>query len=292
MKKLLIFLSLLLITVNIDAQIIRANGNYVPITATEEEGGYTTQFEAVLDDFTWSYTGDTLTWMDDMVYSLDSAGYWDGFMELFYLHTVNNIVDANINWVTPGTYTLTDPGSTTPPFIKYQGYDPANVDYLATGYIPSSHAVNITTTSATLGAWMLTEINSNDTPIGCSALSISRMLQLRPQNITNLNGTINSNTLFDFGTAGSSVGLSSITRRGAEDEEGYFNGAHVGDNTGAPNIGFPNIQLYVLANNSDGTANSFVDGIVSLDYLCKGATDDDQTKIYNILHRFMTRMSQ
>lgn len=295
MKKLLTILAGLLLVASVEAQMVKSSVTY-SVTASGGSGGsYTDQFQAVLDDFTWSYGTDTLGWMNDMVYSLDSAGYWDDHMELFYVFTVNQTADANINWVNPGTYNLTDPGSTTPTLVKYQGYDADNADYLSTGYVPSTNAVNISQNNVTLGAWVLTDWagggGASDVPIGGKG-SASAILSIFPCNpAPNLAAYINATGRSEFTAPASTVGLSMVTRTATSTVEGYKDGSSQGSDTESSSA-LPDGALWVLAHNNNGTIQYAVDGIVSIVFVCESVGDTDATNIYNIIHRFMTRMGQ
>lgn len=283
MKKLLLLITGLLLLFSVEGQILRYSNYTAPPSGDE----YTTQFQAVLDDFTWSYGADTLGWMNDMVYSLDSAGYWDNHMELFYLFAVNNTADAKLNWVSPGTYDLTDPGSTAPAIVKYQGYDAAGDDYLSAGWNPSTDAANVGLTDITIASWQLPDIDGNYYTMG--AYDGTRSLALIPASGTRLRARLFNTNSQDLGSVASSTGFSMATARGVNDIEGYYNGSSTGT-TAITGAALTNQTLWVLANNNNGSIQYGYDGIVSIILIMDGVTDDDATNIYNIIHRFLTRM--
>jgi hypothetical protein len=74
--------------------------------------------------------------------------------------------------------------------------------------------------------------------------------------------------------------------------EGYFNGTSMGnDNDESSVAGLPTGQsVYVLAQNNNGTAANFFDGVISIVLVMNAVTDAEALAIYNIFHRYMTRI--
>ena len=288
MRRVIIILFLVL-SVSLQAQIVRTHPVYV-VPSAAGAPAFCPEYQLVYNAMTTKPGSDTAWIQNDMVYSLDSAGYWDGFTDLLYVFATRAQQGANLNWVDVTSFTLTDPGSTAPPFIKYQGYDPQNADYLATGFIPSTSKINIGQNSVTLGAWCLDEFGTgaSDRPIG--AYDAVYYLTYYPWSaVPDLSGTINRATASSFGNHGSAIGFTMVTRRGATDLTGYYNGGVVGldNDASAGEVGH---EFFVLAHNNDGTAANFCDARIALIIVCKAVSDDDATKIYNILHRYMTRI--
>jgi len=287
MKRFLFLLLSVFLFVSVEGQILRYPFYKAPVGGA---AAFCAEYQLVYDAMTTKPGTDTAWIQNDMVYSLDSAGYWDGFTDLLYVFATRAQQGANLNWVDVTSFTLTDPGSTAPPFIKYQGYDPQNADYLATGYIPNTHKINIALNSVTLGAWCLDEFGTgaSDRPIG--AYDGSYYLNYYPWNPTpELSANLHSAAASVFGNPGTAIGLSMVTRRGANEVEGYLNGAHVGDDTDVSG-GMPTVALWVLANNNNGVIGSACDARIAIIIVCKAVTDTDATNIYTILHRYMTRI--
>jgi len=244
---------------------------------------------------------DTSRYQNDMVYSLDSAGYWDR-IKLLYIAAQRSTAGAKINWVTPGTYNLTDPGSTVPAFIKYQGFDGnGTTHYLATGWIPNSDSLLVNHGGAepsgigrndmTIASWSLSDINTSDIPLGVTGVTESYSLRMYPRTNDAFTAMINSTNVSDFGDPGSTIGLMMATRRGKSELEGYYNGAHLGDDTDASG-GLPDKELDVLARNNADVADLFYDGIISIILVMDQVSDADALGLYNIFHRYMTRIGQ
>ena len=143
----------------------------------------------------------------------------------------------------------------------------------------------------TLGSWSLSNINASYASMGVYGGN-NIYLSIIPRNDLAFWAIINGIDLSTFGDPGSTIGLMMATRRGKSELEGYYNGAHLGDDTDA-SYGLPSTYpLYILARNNKGTAGLFYDGILSIILVMDGVTDADALGIYNIFHRYMTRIGQ
>jgi len=292
MRKTILFITGLLLLFSVEGQILRYS-NYTALPPPPAEG-YTTQYDAILAAWTNDPTGDTLEWQDNMVYSLDSAGYWDR-IKLFYVMANGRNANAKINWVSPGTYNLTDPGSTNPTFTAYQGFDgDGSSDYLSTGWLPATDSTGVGVNDITLASWQLTSINNLEITMGARATDpIVSNLRLYPKYEDNLQGHVVSENAQSFGSVTSSVGFSMITRTTGNLSEGYYNGASEGTNSDASATNLPNSTFYVLAFNlADGTPYYPFTGILSIALVMDAVTDTDATNIYNIIHHYMTHIGQ
>ena len=217
------------------------------------------------------------------------AGYWDR-IDLLYVFAQRSTAGAKINWVNPGTFTATDDHSTT--FIKYQGFDGnGSSTHLESNYIPSVNANHISQNSTAVGSWVISDMDVADITIGGKDVTGGYRIGLFPKSDGNMRGLINSNDAAVSVNA-SSVGLSMSARTAADLITNYMNGVSLGTGTDA-SIGLPTVELYLLAENADGTAASYFDGIISIEILMDGVVDQTEaTKIYNIFHRYMTRIGQ
>ncbi len=294
MKKLLI-IPILLLSVLCNAQFAKGGGAFLKtgssfMSAQAEASSYCAEYDVILAAFGTDPTGDTLTWQNDMVYSLDSAGYYDR-IKLWYVFANNDSTNAKINWASPGTYNLTNPG-TSLTFVRSQGFDAdGSTDYLTTGWSPRGDSSKIGLNSLTIASWQLANINTTYMPLGVTDAA-GFPIYIYPRTSDALRGRINVSATSSFSDPGSTVGLSMITRTDHNVLEGYFNGASQGNDNDESGSNMPDATMYVLAQNNNGTAASFFDGIISMILVMNGVTDTEATNIYNILHRYMTRMGQ
>jgi len=256
---------------------------------------FTDKYQLVYNALDIKPDSDTAHYQNDMVYSLDSAGYWDRG-KLLYVAAQRSTAGAKINWITPGTYNLTDPGSTVPSFIKYQGFDmDGSSDYFSTDYVPvtdsllaSSPANYIGVNCTTLSAWTLTGLSAGGrTVIGAfSGTGIGTHLATLNSIATKINSV--SNSVLGAQTDGN--GYTMATRRGKTELEGYFNGVINGTDNEV-SYSLQDDALFVGALNDDGgSVLYFYDGIISIILVMDDVSDADALGIFNIFNHFMNHM--
>jgi len=216
---------------------------------------------------------DSALMQNAMIEALADGGYWDGpnvYMEFFYFLAQRSTAGAKINVVNPGTYDASDATSTT--HIKYQGFDfDGSTNYFTTGYNPYVNHDNISINSTTIAAYVLSDINTADFPLGCSDGSYD--LRMCPRSGGNLNALLNDNTAIIVANA-TSAGLSMATRRASDDIEAYMNGVSLGSDTDVSND-LPNAELYLGAYNNNGSPLAYFDGIISIIFGCTALDAED-----------------
>lgn len=90
--------------------------------------------------------------IDDLVTALKVAGVWSK-LDILYLMAAHDAQAARLNWIDPTKYALVAHNS--PPFTANSGYAGDGVAaYLATGFIPATHATKMATNSAHIGVWV------------------------------------------------------------------------------------------------------------------------------------------
>lgn len=298
MKKVLsIIITLLFITnINILSQnrggMFHKFGSSVLTANHITESQYCPEYRAVYNAMTNKPSETHAGYQNAMVKSLVDGGYWTGRMELFYVLAQYGTAstELSLNWVAPtGSFNLSDAGSVNPyeHAVQYQGIDfNGTDDYLATNYIPSSSAVNISVNDATIGVWMLTNTASR---IAIGAISGTGVyMELWPKDINTLTGSIGSGDNTVIGSLSATSGFSLLTRRAEAEIEGYFNGSSLGtdDNT---SYFLPDDQLFIGASNNDGGGpTALYDGIISIILVMDAVSDSDAAAIYNILDTYMT----
>jgi hypothetical protein len=257
------------------------------------------EFQTINDAMTNPLTGDTLYWADDLVYSLDSAGFWDRIKLLYMPVAASSLADSYLNWAAVNNvgydadyYALTTDNA--PAFIRNQGWDADGAaDFLKTGWIPNTDSLLVNHTGGvgrndiTIASWSLSNINAAYVPIGVTdANPLSLRMYVRNNDATS--AIINSADVSALSDPGSTLGLIAVTRRAKTDVESYFNGAHVGNDTDA-STGLPDKELYVLSRNNNGTADLFYNGIISIILVMDAVSDAEATAIYNIFNLYMNR---
>ena len=96
-------------------------------------------------------------------------------------------------------------------------------------------------------------------------------------------------------TAGNTTvaGRYGISRRAANDFEAYRNAASSGNKTGTTNVGAPpSTEIYLCAENANGTPGSFADHTVNFITIGKGLTDAEMAEVDDIMADFNTAVSR
>jgi hypothetical protein len=81
-----------------------------------------------------------------------------------------------------------------------------------------------------------------------------------------------------------------VSRQGRDVLEGYFNGTSLGNDNDVSSALPTGQAMYVLAQNNNGTAAAFFDGVISIILVMNAVSDAEELAIYNIFHRYMTRI--
>lgn len=296
MKKIFLFLVSFSIVLSVYGQTLRFPNYTAPSPQTEDTTNYYSVYKAIYDVMATPPGHDTAHFQSDLVYSLDSVGFWDR-MDLLYIQGTNTRANANINFVNPGTFDLTDPVSTNPTFIAYQGYQgDASSDYLTTGYVPLDDEINASLNSATIGVWVLDWRGSgnDEVPFGSagwgsvlSRTEIQMYATTYPRAFVNSAGTATTPASGD----GDEAGLHVMTRRGATDNEYYVNNVSIATSTATATASSCPGELILLGkSNPTNAIDNFYGGRVTISFYMDGITDAEQTILYNILHRYVTRI--
>jgi hypothetical protein len=263
-------------------------------TTVEKASPYIQQFATVYNAFGTKPSETIAGYMDTMVRSLVTYGYW-ARMDLLYITANNTASNANINWINPGTFDLTDPASTNPTFIAYEGYQgDATSDYLTTGYIPLNNENHTSLNSATIGVWCLDWRGggNDEVPFGSagwggvlSRTEIQMYSPTYPRAFVNSSGTATIPASGD----GDEAGLHIMTRRGATDNEYYVNNVSVATSTAATTASScPGALILLGKSTPTNIIDNFYGGRVSLAFYMDGISDSEATDLYNIFNTYIT----
>lgn len=177
-----------------------------------------------------------------------------------------------------------------PTFTADRGYVfDGTTNYLDTGFIPSSHAVAMTATSARSAIYERTNVASSRYSLGV-VVAGNRSLAIAPRIsgvVTNGNA-MTSNIAYDLPSA-DSRGLLSIGRNGSA-TPGHKNGVVLAG-TNTPTLsasGLPNLAIFVGGYNAAGVVTS--PRACSVGFVCCGAAISDAQNLaqYNAVQAFAT----
>ena len=218
-------------------------------------------------------------------------GYWQDSVFLCYVFAQRTVAGAKINWHDPGTYNAID--STNTAFTQYSYFDGNGTNnHLYTGWIPYNDTTIVGKNRVSVGAWVLDEVAANYQVLGVIGSVSGRALSLAPQTGSDYLGAyLNSSSGSNFGDPASTVGWILATRSSEATQEAYINGTILGTATISSSSTVPQVRdLHLLGRNNNGTPDQLFDGKVSIIMVTSKQSATTQRKIYNILHRFTTRM--
>jgi len=275
MKKILLLL-FLFCSVVVSSQVAVMGGG-VP------EGGstYTDEYQALLDEWTTDPTGDTLTWQNDLCYSLDTADLFDRLKQLIISAITNNDDgEALVNWANPGTDDATEVNS--PTWTKNQGYTGDGSTSYLSGINPNG---NVTINSATGGIYIRNNLQSDNEVYG---IDDSDDFYLRIRNVGNqARAKINTGNTQLLASITDATGFWMSTRRAVDDVEVYRNGASVDVETDA-STGVPNGNLFILGVNDDPVR--YTSYQFSVFFVMDSITDAEATSFNTIIETYLDNL--
>lgn len=199
---------------------------------------------------------DVLIEDDNLVRASVADGSWDDYDLVYYSRRRAAYREyAKLNWKSPGSFSLLEVGTLTFDDDGFTG-DGAT-GYLRTQYIPSVNGVNYTLNNASVQVYSTTDINLTDVLFGCNAASNARRLTFFPRNASSstasaiINGTTSDSFVNIF-----SAGFFHV-KRTASNVVAVWQDGVVRDTGTNASTALPDLEVYFLAQNNNGTPTSF-----------------------------------
>jgi len=175
-----------------------------------------------------------------------------------------------------------------PTFTIDRGYAfNGTTQYVDTGFIPSTHAINLTGTNQRLSVYERTNVNANTTSIGAFT-SATLNMRIVGRTGTTTTGTLNSGAAAF--TISDGRGYTAISRAGGSTTmSAHKNGAALADVTGLTvGTSLLAIALFIGARNNAGVADTF--RAVTTGFASVGApmTTAQELAEYNAVQAYMT----
>lgn len=221
-----------------------------------EAGAYTftnAEAAALVARFSAPPSAARKTLIDALVGTLKTAGVWAKLDALYLLAAADEQAGCR-NWIAD-QYNVTP--VLAPAFTADRGFQGDGVNsYLRTGFVPSVAAGKFALNSAHLGAWSLTDNQSNGALIGARVSFVSKSSMIVPRDGSNL-----SYVAVNFAGAGSytvadSLGHFVVNRSGAAAQEGYKDGASTYTSGASAVDALTDLEVYGLALNQAGAAGA------------------------------------
>ena len=271
MRRLLLLIGLFCFT--LQAQVVKTSVRHIFQVA---EDGFTPEYQAVYDAMTVPPGIDTANFQDAMVFSLDSAGFWDR-LDYFHWYGQKNPQGAVLDWINPGgsfDATLTN----SPTFTVYQGITGDGVSaYSDLNYSPNPDSINVSKDDMTFALYVRSNVSEPAHIFG--AEDGSNDSRLVPYTGANTQIKINSGSQFTTFGPSTGQGLLMVTRRGNTDTEYYIDGSG-GWTDASTSIELSSVEFSTLANATDA---SYSTEEVAVDFLIDGISDAEAAVINEII---------
>lgn len=173
---------------------------------------------------------------DDLVYMFSGRAAYQSY--------------ANLNWKTPGSFTIIPVGGVTFDADGYTG--DGTTGYLRTQYIASTNATNYATNNASARVCALSNIAGSQFLFGAAGPTSTRRLLFLPRNASDLWSVAVNSTNTNNTANANSAGNFHLKRTGSANVSVYNNGTLL-STVATTSTNIPNRELYILANNNDGT---------------------------------------
>jgi hypothetical protein len=246
----------------------------LPLTSTGNDAATT----ALLAAMSVQPNAARITVINNAIVSLKNNGLWTK-MGLLYVNAAHDEQAGRLNWVNPGTSTLTAVNS--PTFTADRGFAGDAVSmYLTTG-VAENAVPNYSQDNAHVGVWSVTAGTLNKNVVG-KDVGGTGLIAIQTNNVSGFAVQING--------GGSIVGLDAPVNTGhvvgvrnnSTDVVGYRNGANV--ITGTKTSSAPDANIVTLLR-----LNSvYADQQMALLHLGTKLTDAEATSLYNIFRTYMT----
>lgn len=258
------------------------------------QGGYTPspEYQAVLDyDTSQGYQQPTAKQIqneDALMLELKSTGILARSIGVYVFRTNGDIDHACVNWVAPGTFQCLK-SATIPYHIRKEGDqgDGATAMYFNTQIILNTHGGSIYTTSkSAIAVGILTNVDdSGDLEFGAADGSNADRTFILGRTGANIAYCMSASTSRSVANGSNSIGRYIVKRSGSTISI-HKNGSLL-DSTTVAATGLPNVALYILGENGNGTARNFSGRRVS--YVFIGDYDGLETAIDTAITNYETR---
>lgn len=205
---------------------------------------------------------------NQFVLSLKLAGIWNS-LDLLYVFANDAGADfATLNWKSPSSFQCTQVNS--PTFTTNEGFDfNGTTQYLNTNWSPANNGVNYSLNSASIGGYINENVARDSTSDWGASDNVDGVTNSIFHNARSLTGNNWFYRIHDSTTGGlsfttlSSLALHHLQRRASNDRRVYKDGLIFGSMTTAASVSVPTSNVFIGANNANGSPLFFSNREVS-----------------------------
>jgi hypothetical protein len=215
--------------------------------------------------------------------------FWDRFEFLF----IANVDEASskVNWISPGTRDITDPGSTAPTFTRFEGWTgDGSSDYLSTSYNPTDDGTNYTQNSASIGVYLQSNILNNGCELfGTQAATYDVYITERETD-NYVRSAVNMDGIDEVQTTPSvtdNSGLWIVSRTSSTAVEMYCNYDEYNDEEADESEGLPTTDFMILY---DGAGTDFSANQITLCFAMDGLSDTEAEQLTRLFEDYLDKL--
>lgn len=240
------------------------------------------RFEAM----TGTPDADHKLWYSDFVTSLKDAGVWDK-IDVGYLTSDLDAQASGLNIKDPATFALAPQNS--PTHTSYRGFSSnGTTSYLKTGFIPSTHAVQLAQNSAHIAALSLTERAASAGALGNASSPTNRNLGITPRYTGDLTYFFLNSAVTGYSHK-SSQGMFIGSRTASNFVSWYRDGFLLTANAQV-STGLPAVEAYILAQNGNGTTSGWNTDTIGFWSTGAALSDAEQIALTNALYTWASNI--
>jgi hypothetical protein len=245
------------------------------------EQGYTTEYQAVYNEFGTTPSVADAAAQNTFVKSLVDNGIWTELDRLFILASHASGADSLLDWINPSTGANAATLVNAPAYVKYQGYtSDGSTSYINFNYPPDS----LPNVAQNDGGYFGYTRNQADTNVlwGVRDPSpIDRRVYIRYNNEAAIHGSTKTASVT------TATGMKYIERNNASNFTTYENGVVylTKSNTSG---GLPDINVFGLCYNFNGTPSTYTTSQLSLHGAGTALGATKQLALYNAFQTLMT----
>lgn len=187
--------------------------------------------------------------INNLVVALKEADIW-AYLDVLYLTAAFSSQSARLNWVST-SYTLTPVGA--PTFTADRGYQgDGSTSYCGSGYLPATNGVHWTVNDASIWSWTLTSSSETAPDVGAGTGYVGAVISRDASG--NLAGILDRTGTNLSSAIPTSVGMSGVQRRGANDERIWKNGSQIAAGSAA-SAGRPSSEFRICGRSPSSYSN-------------------------------------
>lgn len=243
-----------------------------------EKVTFETEYQTVYDAMTNKPSTDIANAQNTLVKELKAAGVWT-LMDVFYCFAQESNVagEALLNWREPaGDDNATNSSGTT--FTSLEGFTGNGSSYyLNTNFTPSSEGANITLNSASIGAYVRTNVDEAKYIVGSST-----NILMMPKNGGAFYGRISGSSNVYFAQT-TSAGFHVLTRPSSTTLSYFNNGTDKGDNT----VNSTTLSTSIVYLIGSSSLSSFSSQQLSIFFIGANMTNTQITNMNTAIEKYM-----